>query len=59
MLELKKQPETVDIKKYKTSADSHSYVDDLNGIKNEEAESFLNVGIDMSEAGRSGRFLMR
>lgn len=59
MLELKKQPETVDMKKYKTSADSHSYVDDLNGIKNEEAESFLNVGIDMSEAGRSGTFIQK
>lgn len=59
MFELKKQPETVDMKKYKTSADGHSYVDDLNGIKNEEAESFLNVGIDMSEAGRSGTFIQK
>lgn len=59
MLELKKQPETVDMKKYKTSADNHSYVNDLNGIKNEESESFLNVGIDMSEAGRSGTFIQK
>jgi len=59
MLELKKQPEPVDIKKYKTSADNHSYVDDLSRIGDEEADSFLNVGVDMNEAGRSGTFIQK
>ena len=59
MLELKKQPEPVDIKKYKTRADNHPYVDNLGSINNEEAEGFLNVGIDMSEAARSGTFIQK
>jgi Fe-S cluster assembly scaffold protein SufB len=59
MLELKKQPEPVDIKKYRASADNHTYVDNLSSINNEEAEGFLNVGIDMSEAGRSGTFIQK
>jgi len=59
MFELKKQPEPVDIKKYKTRADNHSYVDNLGSINNGEAEDFLNVGIDMSEAARSGTFIQK
>ncbi|MBW1894537.1 MAG: SufD family Fe-S cluster assembly protein [Deltaproteobacteria bacterium] len=59
MFELENQPGNVDIKKYKTSADKHSYVDDLAWIEKEEAENFLDVGIDVSEASRSGTFIQK
>lgn len=49
----------VDPGSYTQEADDHAYVENLNELAGEDAQKFLNVGIDTSGAGRSGTFIQK
>lgn len=47
----------VDLKEYRDDAAPHEYVSELNRVDATDAQQFLNVGVDPSEAGRGGSFI--
>lgn len=47
----------VDLKEYRDDAAPHAYVSELNRVDATDAQQFLNVGVDPSEAGRGGSFI--
>lgn len=49
----------INLEQYETEAEAHEYVDNLASVGNDDAEKFLDVGIDILEAGRSGTFIQK
>ncbi|MBT8341916.1 MAG: SufD family Fe-S cluster assembly protein [Desulfatitalea sp.] len=47
----------VDPDQFETEAEEHAYLERLSDIAAEDAAQFLDVGIDVAEAGRSGTFI--
>ncbi|MDJ0783768.1 MAG: SufD family Fe-S cluster assembly protein [Desulfosarcinaceae bacterium] len=50
---------TVDLKQYTTEAEPHAYLETLDRIAPEDADRFLNVGVDPHSACRSGTFIQK
>jgi len=44
---------------YSFDAEQHEYVDNLTDISSEDAQEFLNVGVDMDESNRSATFILK
>jgi Fe-S cluster assembly scaffold protein SufB len=47
----------VNLKSYRDDADPHDYLPELTRMDAEDAQQFLNVGVDPSESGRGGSFI--
>jgi Fe-S cluster assembly scaffold protein SufB len=47
----------VNLKSYRDDADPHDYLSELTRMDAEDAQQFLNVGVDPSESGRGGSFI--
>jgi Fe-S cluster assembly scaffold protein SufB len=47
----------VDLNSYRDDALPHAYINELTRMDAEDAQQFLNVGVDPSESGRSGSFI--
>ncbi len=51
--------ELMDNTNYSFDAEPHEYVDNLADISSEDAQEFLNVGVDTDESNRSGTFILK
>ncbi len=49
----------VDPDRYDAEADTHEYLEELGKLSPEDADTFLNVGIDAGETDRSGTFIVK
>ena len=49
----------VDLNVYRDDASPHEYLTELNRMDAEDAQQFLNVGVDPSESGRGGSFIQK
>lgn len=49
----------VNLDQYETKAESHAYVENLSAVSPDDVDKFLDVGIDIAEAGRSGTFIQK
>lgn len=54
-----KPAETIDPSQYDTDAQAHHYVENLSDISRDDAERFLNVGIDAAARRRSATFIQK
>jgi len=50
---------SVDLSRYQREAEAHEYIENLADIGKEDAEQFLDVGIDTAENGRVGTFIQK
>jgi uncharacterized protein len=53
------QPAEVDPKAYTTEAETHEYLETLDRVEPQDADRFLNVGVDTHSACRSGTFIQK
>jgi Fe-S cluster assembly scaffold protein SufB len=49
----------VDLKDYQTKTAKHDYLDQLDRINSDDAERFLEVGVDTTQSCRSGTFIQK
>jgi Fe-S cluster assembly scaffold protein SufB len=49
----------IDLNQYRTQAEEHGYVENLNNIDSDDAANFLNVGIDIAGNSRAGTFIQK
>lgn len=49
----------IDLKQYRTQAEEHGYVENLNNIASDDAAKFLDVGIDIAGNSRAGTFIQK
>jgi Fe-S cluster assembly scaffold protein SufB len=49
----------IDLNRYEVEADHHPYVDNLADIASEDADQFLDVGVDTGEHARAGTFIQK
>lgn len=49
----------IDLKDYQAQAPEHDYVADLSQIETDDKSQWLNVGVDIQEAGRAGTFIQK
>jgi Fe-S cluster assembly scaffold protein SufB len=49
----------INLENYETDAEDHGYLDELSKIDANDADKFLNVGVDTKEATRSGTFIQK
>jgi uncharacterized protein len=52
-------PGEVSLKSYTTEAESHDYIESLDRVDPQDADRFLNVGVDTHSACRSGTFIQK
>ncbi len=56
---IENKPADVDLSRYQIEAERHEYVENLADIGEEDAEQFLDVGIDTAENDRVGTFIQK
>ncbi len=56
---IENKTESVDLSRYQREAEAHEYIENLADIGKEDAEQFLDVGIDTAENGRVGTFIQK
>lgn len=49
----------INLEDYETDAEDHGYIDELSDIDANDADRFLNVGVDIKESPRSGTFIQK
>ncbi len=52
-------PRDVDPDIFESETDKHDYIDSLSSLSEEDAEKFINVGVDATEKDRSGTFIVK
>ena len=56
---MKKGNDEIDLNRYQVEADNHAYVENLADIASEEADQFLDVGVDTEALARAGTFIQK
>ena len=52
-------PGAVDVNAYRSDAQSHAYIEELDNIESADAEKLLSVGVDTHAVCRSGTFIQK
>jgi Fe-S cluster assembly scaffold protein SufB len=56
---MKNGNDEIDLNRYQVEADNHAYVENLADIASEEADQFLDVGVDTEALARAGTFIQK
>jgi uncharacterized protein len=56
---MKNGNDEIDLNSYQVEADDHAYVENLTDIASEEADQFLDVGVDTAALTRAGTFIQK
>lgn len=54
-----KDSQKIDLQQYRPAADDHGYIEDLSKIDQEDANTYIQVGIETDVSGRSGTFIQK
>ena len=57
--DMKNGNDEIDLNRYQVEADNHAYVENLADIASEEADQFLDVGVDTEALTRAGTFIQK